>query len=127
MRRKILALGLLLMFLALPLAGAAYIPSETKRAQALAKISMYWYYAYMKYDVQFGKLYNESIAAGVDNQTLTLAHALYDNATLQFKKAVGGFGKYGFPLPYEMLRAYRYIREAVGVLKLALNTTEIKR
>ncbi|WP_461865515.1 hypothetical protein [Thermococcus sp.] len=126
MKKEILALGLLLMVLTLPLTSALYVGSETTRAQAIAKISIYWYYSYMKYDGQFKELYNESVTAGVDNQTLMLAQALYNNATIQFKKAVGGFERYGFPFPYEMMRAYKYMREAIKVLKLALNTTEIK-
>ncbi len=127
MRKELITLGILLMFLALPLTSAAYVNPETARAQAIAKVSIYWYYAYMKDDILFKELYNESIVKGVDNQTLVLAEELYSNATAQFKKAVGGFGRYGFPFPYEMLRAYRYMKEAVKTLELALNATEVKR
>jgi len=121
---KIAMFGVVLLFLLLPFASGV----SAADSLGIDEASVVWYYLYLHENQTFQVLYNSSIAAGVDNATLTRALALYRNSTVEYRLATA----YGIPLgksevhwlPFmlHIRRAYMDILKATVMIQGALQS-----
>ncbi|MCD6372723.1 MAG: pyrolysin [Thermococcus sp.] len=127
--KKITAIGLILMMTLIPAAGSV---KAANSGTGVVGAALAWYYLYLHQNKTFSELYNLSVQNGVDNDTLSLAHELWLNASEEFKTALS----YGSPqqisrirwLPFMMhvRRAYLTLMEANELLKKALKEKGIE-
>ena len=127
----LVVLGVLLLGMAIPQTGAAPVKS-TERSNSLAMLSYYYYRNYNALLPKFNSTYQKAVELGVDNETLSKAMELYNNATFLMEKAVqlspgnnilAGIGS------YRVLRlvrnAYIYLVEALRVLEEAIQAKTV--
>ncbi|MBO8175337.1 MAG: pyrolysin [Thermococcus sp.] len=98
--------------------------TSTSDEGGYAALSIVWYYLYLRNEQKFDQLYNQSIQLGVDNQTLTLALELKQNATIYFNESIAyGRPEEGkLPILWKIRLAYLTIKEALAVLENAIQT-----
>ncbi len=127
--KKVFALGLVLMLALVPLVGsvkAAPYSKPSSSGSGVVGAALAWYYLYLHQNKTFSELYNQSLKRGIDNETLSFAQALAQNASKEFKTALT-FGTPEKPsrvrwLPFMMhiRRAYLDLLKATYVLEKAL-------
>ncbi|WP_297535597.1 S8 family serine peptidase [Thermococcus sp.] len=94
--------------------------------QMLVMLSYMYYHNYVRYNQTFTELYANASAMGVSNETLALAEALYQNATMEFQKVMeisngnlwGSLGD--FRVFIHLRLAYVDIKKAVTILEEAI-------
>ncbi|AIF69034.1 hypothetical protein PAP_03070 [Palaeococcus pacificus DY20341] len=116
---KLAALAVLALLLGVGLASAQSSQDYAGTYYASGKI---WYYLYLNQNKTFTEVYDKAVQIGVDNQTLTLALELQENATKDYEEAVAfGTPETGrFPIVWKIRRAYLNLKHAVELLNKAL-------
>ena len=99
-------------------------PSTLSTTMSL--LSYMYYHNYIRYNQTFNELYANASAMGISNETLALAKALYENATLEFQKVMditGGniWRSIGdFRVFIYLRKSYADLKKAIAILQQAL-------
>lgn len=126
--KKLVALVLLLVLATVPATAAA---AQTRSASTVAGLTLRYYRAYTSMVQEFNVTYQKALELGVDNQTLSAALELYENATEEIATAkklsnggciLASLGDYYVFLHIRL--AYVDITKALAILRDAIAEKE---
>lgn len=126
--KKLVALVLLLVLATVPATAAA---AQTRSASTVAGLTLRYYRAYTSMVQEFNVTYQKALELGVDNQTLSAALELYENATEEIATAkklsnggciLASLGDYYVFLHVRL--AYVDITKALAILRDAIAEKE---
>ncbi|GAB6135052.1 hypothetical protein [Thermococcus prieurii] len=126
--KKLAGMLLLLILVAVPVTAAAFSPQS---ASTVAGLTLRYYRSYTSMVQTFNSTYQKAVQVGVDNQTLSKALALYENATKEIAVAknlsnggciLASLGDYFVFLHVRL--AYVDITNAINLLQNAIAARE---